>query len=229
MNQREAMGGNFPPSDIDEALAPYGDTISEAESWLDGALVENEGQMKSVDALTKGIKAALKAVTDGEKSAAAPLYDTWKAEKARWKPTIDDLTLISKSLVAAVAPFKAKLAAEKKAAERAAWEAADKARREAEAKAAAANAADIEAQREADEARQAAMDAQKAAQAQAKDTVKRMRKVTRYEITDHRAALHDIAANHRDAMTSFIEEFVRMNHKKMTIAGVRVWTEKVAF
>ena len=138
MNKVAKIGDNNPPDPIDEALAPYGDFIAEAETWLDGAVVENEGQMKAVDDLTKNIKAALKTVTEAEKSAAAPHYDAWKNEKARWKPTLDDLTRIRDGLVEAVSAFKAKLAAEKKAAERAAWEAADKARREAEAKAAAA-------------------------------------------------------------------------------------------
>ena len=41
---------NGPPDPIDEALAPFGDTITEAEGWLDGTAVETEGQMKAVDA-----------------------------------------------------------------------------------------------------------------------------------------------------------------------------------
>lgn len=220
---------NNPPDPIDEALAPYGDFIAEAEQWLDGDPVQDEGQMKAVDALTKSIKAALKDVNDAEKSAAAPLHDAWKAEKARWKPTIDDLTRIRDGLVKTVSAFKAKLAEEKRAAERAAWEAADKLRREAEAKAAQADVSNLEAQREADAAKKAALDAQKAAQVQAKDSVKGMRKVTRYEITDHRDALHWIARNDRDAVTAFVDEYVRRNHKTANIAGVRVWEEKEAF
>lgn len=229
MSELATIGHNSPPDPIDEVLAPYGDTISEAESWLDGTKVENEGQMKAVDALTKDIKAALKAVTEGEKSAAAPLYDAWKAEKARWKPTIDDLSRIRDGLVSLVGDFKKKLAAEKAAAERAAWEAADKARREAEAKAAEAASGDIEAMREAAAAKEEAAQLAKQASAQRQNTVKGMRKVQKYEIQDHRAALHDIAANDRDAMTAFIEEYVRRNFKTRTIAGVRVWEEKEAF
>ena len=48
MNAIAKAGDNNPPSPIDEALAPYGDFISEAETWADGAEVENEGQMKAV-------------------------------------------------------------------------------------------------------------------------------------------------------------------------------------
>jgi hypothetical protein len=224
-----AIGHNSPPDPIDEALAPYGDVITEAEGWLDGALVENEGQMKAVDDLTKAIKQALKDVNAAEKSAAAPLHDAWKSEKAKWKPTVDDLSRIRDGLTCAVNLFKQNLAKQKRDAERAAWEAADKARLEADAIAAKADASDINAQRNAAAAKQAAQDAVKAAQSQGKDTVKGMRKVTRYEITDHKSALHDIAANHRDALTAFIEQFVSSNHKKFTIAGVRVWEEKEAY
>ncbi len=223
------QGHNNPPDPLNEALAPFGDTISEAENWLDGTEVETEEQMKAVDALTKEVKAALKAVNAGEKSAAAPLHDAWKAEKARWKPTIEDLTRIRDGLVSLVGDFKKKLAAEKAAAERAAWEEADKARREAEAKAAEAASGDIESQREAAAAKEQALDAHKAASATAKDNVRGMRKVQKYEITDHRAALHDIAKNDRPAMTAFIEEYVRRNFKTRSIEGVRVWEDKEAF
>ena len=222
-------GHNNPPDPIDTALAPYGDVIAEAENWLDGAPVENEDQMKAVDDLTKNIKAALKDVTAAEKSAAAPLHDAWKAEKARWKPTLDALARIRDGLVAAVASFKKKLAEEKRAAERAAWEAADKARREAEAKAAAANAADIEAQREAVAAKEAALIAEAQARAARDDRPRGLRKVMRYEIIEYRDVLHDIARNDRDAITAFVEEYVRKNHKARAIAGVRVWEDKEAF
>lgn len=38
---------NNPPDPIDEALAPFGDFISEAENWLDGTAVENESPLRS--------------------------------------------------------------------------------------------------------------------------------------------------------------------------------------
>ena len=72
-----SAGHNNPPSPIDDALAPFGDTITEAEGWLDGTPVETEGQMKAVDALLKGIKSAKKAVEGAEESEAKPIYDQW--------------------------------------------------------------------------------------------------------------------------------------------------------
>ena len=80
----------------------------------------------------------------------------------------------------------------------------------------------------------AAMDAAEAAQRAAKDagkdTVKGLRTVTKYEITDHRALLHWIAKNDKDAVYSFIEEWARKEHKACANAdGLRVWAEKEAF
>jgi hypothetical protein len=220
---------NNPPDPIDEALAPFGDAITEAEGWLDGTPVENEGQMKAVDGLIKDMKAAKKAVETAEESEAKPIYDQWKAAKERFKPTLTDLDRIVKGLVSTVDAFKRKLAAEKEAArkeaERLAWEETRKAQEAA--RLAAVN--DIDAQREAAARMEAAEAAQKAAMAAKNDTVKGLRTVTRHTVEDHKAALHWIAANDREAMTAFIEAYAAKNHKDKAIAGVRVWQEKEAF
>jgi len=190
MNDRAIIGGNNPPDPIDTALAPFGDAITEAENWLDGTAVENEAQMKAVDALIKEIKAAKKAVEAAEETESKPIYDQWKAAKERFKPTLVDLDRQVKGLLATVDAFKRKLAAEKEAArkeaERLAWEETRKAQE------AARNAApnDIEAQRAAAAQEDAAKAAQKAASAAKADTVKGLRTVTRHEVTDHRALLH---------------------------------------
>ncbi|MDG4650090.1 hypothetical protein P6F26_16705 [Roseibacterium sp. SDUM158017] len=220
---------NNPPDSIDEALVPYGDFITEAEGWLDGEPVTTEGQMQVVDELLKQIKAAEKAVKAAEESEAKPLYDAWKACKARFAPTLDDLGRLKKGLVALVDGFKRQLAAERAKEEAAKRAAAEKARREAEERARQADASDIEAQRKAAEAKAAADAAQEEARAAARDQVKGLRTVTKYEIDDHKAALHDIARNDREAITAFIEDYVRRRHKDRDIDGVRVWQEKVAF
>jgi hypothetical protein len=221
---------NLPPDPIDECLVPFGDVIAEAEQWLDGQKVETEGQMKAADVLIKGVKAARKAVDDARDAVTKPLHEAWKGEVARWKPTQDDLDRIVKGLVALVDDFKRKLAAEKeaarKAAEREAWEKAESARVAAQA----ADAGNIEQQRAVAEAQSAAEEAQRQAALAAKDTVKGLRTVIRYEVTDHRALLHWIAKNDRDAVTAFIDEWARRNHKENTGAdGLRVWQERVAF
>ena len=230
MNELAPIGHNRGPDPIDTALAPYGDHISEAEAWLDGAAVENETQMQAVDALLKEIKAAEKAVTTAQKSEAAPLHDAWKAALARYKPTLDDLDRMKRGLIAAVDGFKRKLAAQKAEAERKAREeaeAAAQALRDARAK---AEASDIEAQRAIAEAEREAEIARINAAKASKDTaVKGMVTRTFYKVTDHKALLHWIAKNDRDAITAFVDEYARRNHSLgCQRDGLDVWQEKVA-
>jgi len=225
-----AKGHNLPPDPIDEALAPFGDAISEAENWLDGSPVETEGQMKAVDALIKNVKAAKKAVEGAEESAAKPIYDAWKAEKAKFAPTLTDLDRIVKGLVSIVDVFKRKLAAEKAEAERKARAEAEAKMRAAQEAARAADAGNIETQRAAALAQAEAEEAARAAAIASKDTVKGLRTVTRFEITDHKALLNYIARHVRDDLTAFIEEWARKHHKEFPNAdGLRVWNEKEAF
>lgn len=230
MTKIARIGDNMPPDPIDEALAPFGDAISEAENWLDGSPVTNEDQMAAVDALLKSIKAAKKAVGDAEESAAKPIYDQWKAAKARFAPTLTDLDRIAKGLVSIVDVFKRKLAAEKAEAARLAQEEMWRKARESEEASRRANAGDIEAQRNAAVLQEAFDMAEAKARSAAKDTVKGLRTVTHYEITDHRALLNYIAKTARDDVTAFIEDWARKHHKEFANAdGLRVWTEKEAF
>lgn len=228
-NLRAVIGGNNPPDPIDLALEPYGDIIEEAANWLDGAVVENEAQLQATDKILKQLKEARKAVDAARDEVTKPLHEAWKGEVARWKPTQDDLDRQVKCLIAAQAPFKEKLLAEKEEARR-------KAEAEAAAKAEAARQAHLEAnsssladQRKADELLREAEQAERAASAAAKDTVKGMRMVQVYEIESHKAALHWIASHDREALTAFIEEYVRRNFKLRPIDGVKVETKKEAF
>lgn len=222
---------NNPPDPLDEAIAVDPEALELAEGLLTGQPVENESQMRAADDLAKRLKAVRKAVEAAEESEAKPIYDQWKATKARYKPTIDDLDRMIKGCAAMVDGFKKRLAAEKAEAER-------KARAEAEAKARAAHeaamkadAADIEAQREAMAKQAEAEAAQRAArEASRANDVKGLRTVTRYEITDHRALLNWIAKNRREDLTAFIEEWARRNHKENQAAdGLRVWQDKEAY
>ena len=222
------MGHNLPPNPIDDALIPFGDAITEAEAWLDGKPVETEGQMKAVDALIKDVKAGKKAVEGAEESAAKPIYDQWKAEKAKFAPTITDLDRIVKGLVATVDGFKRKLDAEKEAArkeaERLAWEETRKAQEAA--RNAAAN--DIEAQRAADAQIEAAEAAQRAAAIAAKDKVLGLRSVTTVVVVDQVQLAKWLWANDRDAMVEFHEERARKLFLHLPGVVDRV-TEKKAF
>lgn len=230
LNPRAVIGGNTPPDPIDTITAAYNAAREEAENWLDGTAVENERQMHAVDTLREAMRKCRLALEAGQKSATAPLYDAYKTELARWKPTIEDTQRIEKGLVSIVGAFKAKLAAEKEAArkeaERLAWEAT----RAAQEAARNADAANIEATRAAAQAIADAEAAQAAAKVAAKDTVKGLRTVTRFAVTDRRALLNWIARNDRDAITAFIDEWAAKNHKPDPHAdGLKVWVEKEAF
>lgn len=233
MNAPAVIGHNNPPSHIEAILEPHAAILAEAENWADGAPVENEAQMKAVDTLIKGVKAARKAVDTARDAATAPLHEAWKAEVAAWKPAQDDLDRLVKCLVAAVDTFKRKLAAAKAEEERLAREAAYRAKLAAEeaAKAATEDDANIEAQRAAAEAQEAANDAWQHVGAIAKDTVKGLRTVTIAEVTDYGACVNWIRANDQQALVDFMDGYVQKAVRAgiRDIAGVSIRTEKQAF
>ncbi|MGL4489665.1 MAG: hypothetical protein ACRCU5_09495 [Rhizobiaceae bacterium] len=203
MNTYATIGHNSGPDPLDEALAPYGGAIAESENWLDGAAVTTEAQMLTVDALIKEVKAARKAVDAAEESEAKPIYDAWKAAKARFRPTADDLDRIVKGLVSIVDVFKRKLAAEKeavrKAAEAEAWEKT----RAAQEAARLADAGNIEATRAAAAVMEEAEAAQRAAMAAGKDTVKGLRTVTETVVINPLELARWLWVNDREAQVEF--------------------------
>jgi hypothetical protein len=223
------IGHNGPPCPIEEALAPFGDALSEAELWLDGERVEDAGQMAAVDHLIASVKAAIKATKAGDEAEAKPLYDAWKAAKARWKPAADDLERIKTGLIAAVDTFKRAEAEKVAAAERKARAEATAARQAAENAMRQADVANIEATRAAAEAMRVADEAQRQANAAAAQKVKGLRSVMRYTVADTRAALHWIARQDKPAIEAFVAEYARKHHRDAIIDGVNVWTDKEAF
>lgn len=230
-NARAVIGGNNPPEELDPLaaiLSAAAGDIMEAENWADGASVENDAQEAAVDVLRSKLRDVRLDLTKGQKSESAPLHDAWKKAIARWKPSIDDIERLEGCMVAAVGRWKKTKADRIEAEQRAARIAAAEKERAAREAMEAAGEADIESQRAAAQAQRDAEEAREASAVLAKQTVKGMRTISRYEIEDHRAALHWIAQNDRDAVTAFIEEYVRKNHTKAAIDGVKTWTEKEA-
>jgi nucleoid-associated protein YgaU len=197
------IGHNNPPDPIDIATEPFGDTIAEAEAWLDGKRVENEGQLAALDVLIKGIKSARKAVDDARDVATKPLHEAWKAESARWKPTQDDLDRLAKGLVALGDPFRRQLAeakeAARKEAERIAWEKT----RAAQEAARVADAANIEETRAAAQKMADAEAAQKLASAAKDDTVKGLRTYTETVVIDPVLLARWLWTNDKEAQLEF--------------------------
>lgn len=223
------IGHNGGPDPIEAVIAQWDDVITEAQNWTDGEPVTDEAGMKAVDELIKGFKTYRADLAKAGKERTEPLHKAWKAEVAAVKVYTDDADRIQAALVATVAPFKAKLVAQKEAERRAAWEAAQAAEREAEAKARAADASNLEAQREAAAAQQAAMDAKKAASAAQKDTVKGMRTVTHHEVCDMRQLVNWIATNDKDAMADFARAYAAKHNSNIPDAIVRTWQTREAF
>lgn len=230
MNERAVIGGNHPPEPIDpmEAIqAQYDDTFSEVANWLDGSPVENEAQMKAVDALSANIKDAEKAAKEAKEAEYRPHKAAGDAVIARWKLFLDDLDRQRKGLAAAVDAFKRKLAAEKAEAER-------KARAEAEAKMRAAreaeeraNAADLEAQRAAAMAKAEADEAIRAAREAAKGTVKGLRAHTVTEVISMTEWARKAWVDHRDECEAFFIELAR-KHRPHIPGVVETRTERRA-
>ena len=223
-----SIGHNRPPDPIDEALAPYGDYITEAEAWLDGTPVETEDQMKAVDAIIKQIRSAKVAVDKAKKAATAPLYDVWKAEGERWKPTEDDIARRLKGLVGVVDGFKLKLAEAKDEAKRKAYAEARAKEREAEEAARQADPTDYEAATRAADLKAAAMEAQKAATAANKDTVKGLRTVTETVVIDAVGLARLLWAQDREEQLAFQADRARI--LKLDVPGiVEQQKKKVAY
>lgn len=229
MSELATAGHNRPPSPIEDVMSEYDGIISEAQNWADGEPVADEAGMKAVDAVLKEFKTYKSALTKAGKEQTGPLHKVWKDEVAAVKVYTDDADMMQKALVAVVAPFKEKLAAEKREAERKAWEKTERLRKEAEAKAEEANAADIDAQREAKAAQEAAIAAEKAAKSASKEKPTGMRKVTHFEVTDMRALVNFIAKTDKEAMAEFAQEYARRNHKTQKMDGVKVWTTREAY
>jgi len=232
------VGHNNPPEEdpIDAAMAPWADTISEIENWLDGEPITNEEQEQAVDAL---IKDAIKCANDVEqkrKDHTQPLNKIWKDEVARWKPTTDDIARMKAGLQALVGPFKKKRHDEAKAEERRLWLEAEKAREEAAALAAvaAAEATDIEASRENDEvvfkANIEAKEAENAARAASRNKVTGLKTVHHYKVESGQEVINHIIANDLPAMQAFIKSYVENTKPadRGSIAGVKAWTTKEA-
>jgi vacuolar-type H+-ATPase subunit E/Vma4 len=223
------IGHNNPPDPVETALAPFINMLAEAEHWLDGVPVEDEGQMAAVDDLLKSVKAAIKALSADKDSAAKPFHDQHKAELLRWKPALTDLDRIKVGLTAAVGAFKKRLADEKAEATRAACRAADEAKRAAEAATRAADASNIESVRAAAEMQEAASAAMATASDASRDKVRGLRTAHKFEINSYKGALNWIGTHDREAVLDFVLAYVAKHHRARDIAGVRTWEDKEAF
>lgn len=238
-NERAIIGGNNPPTPIDiladatkEAItaaienltARHGDDLSECDNWADGTSVENDVQMHAVDHLIAAIKVAEKDVDLIDGNHVKPIYDTWKFAKAMLEPPRKDLDSLRKILVASVADYKKRLAAEKADAARLAREKADALLAAAQA----APTASIEDVRERNQMVEDARIANAMANKAAKDKVKGLRNVKVAKVTNSKELAAYIWQTDFAAMQAFLDEYAR-NHMSVKLPGVEIVTEERAF
>jgi hypothetical protein len=209
-NPRAVIGGNLPPSPIDQINAAHDAVITEAALWLDGSHVQTEAQMNAVDALRRAARDWRLDLERGLQDSLAPILAAEKAGRASWAPSIKEAKRYEAGLVAVVAAFKTRLAAEKAERERAARAAADEALRVAQEARRQADAMDLDAQRESDRLMAEAEAAKKAAAVAAKDGVKGMRLVTHYYVIDPVALARHLWAIDKEAQMQFQADRARL-------------------
>ena len=148
MNQ---MGHNNPPlTPYETALAEISSLFEEAQNWLDGEPVENQGTADKLSRLLNEVRAARKRADDARKAAAKPFDGAKKEIQDRYNPLLKQADLATDACKKAMTPWLEKLEAEKRAAEIEARRIADEMRKEAEEAARSAAADDLVARQDAE-------------------------------------------------------------------------------
>ncbi len=234
-----SIGHNQPPKTPFEIAEDRIETLHvEASNWLDGEAIESQGQADAVSKLLSDARTARKEADAARKVDAKPFDDGKKEVQELYKPLLARADVIADLCKKVLAPFLAKIDAEKKAtAERARIEAEETAAkaREAFAKADPTDlAAREEAERYADDA--------KAAESHAKHTAKdkaaakggaravTLRSVWTGTITDLTATARHYWKTDRAALEDMIAEMVQRDVRagKRDIPGVEITEERVA-
>lgn len=228
MNQIAPIGHNNPPASIyDAAYARMASLHELAESWLDGKPAETQEQVDELSHLLDEARKAKKEVDAARKEEAKP-FDDGKAEvQARYTPLLKNADTIAGALKSAMAPFLAKLEAEKRAREAEARRQAEEARAKAEAAMREANRANLAEQEAAEAALQKAKYAENIARMTTKDKAKATggaRAVTLRD--DWQAELTDLTAACRHYWPVAKEDFAAVV-QRLAAADVRAGKREI--
>lgn len=171
MNQVAEIGHNNPPepTPYEIAVSEINSLFEEAQNWLDGAPVENQGTADKLSRLLNEVRAARKRADDARKAEAKPFDDAKKEIQDRYNPLLKQADMATDACKKAMTPWLEKLEAEKRAAEIEARRIADEKRKEAEEAARAAAHDDLAARQDAEAKIKAAKDAEANANRAAKD------------------------------------------------------------
>lgn len=198
MSEVATIGHNNPPepTPYEAAYARMASLHELAESWLDGKPAASQAEVDELSNLLDEARKAKKHADEARKAEAKP-FDDGKAEvQARYNPLLKNADTIADALKSAMAPFLAKLEAEKRAREEAARREAEEARRKADEAIRESNRANLAKREAAELALEAAAKAERIAKAAANDKAKAtggsravtLRTVYRAEVTDLTAA-----------------------------------------
>lgn len=235
------LGHNGPPNptSYEAATAQINDLYDEAKNWLDGETVSSQAIADNISALLNMIRAAEKEADEARKAEKKPHDDAGKAVQARYKPLLEKAAMASDACKKALAPWLAKLEAEKRAI-------AEAARREAEEKTKIAREAyqkaqadDLEARENAEALLKEAKAAEQAAARAEKDTAKAagdggravsLRSVFTPVLTDLNAAVRHYWITHKADFETLVvtlaERDVRAGER--AIAGFEIKEERIA-
>ena len=232
-------GHNLPPKTPFEIAAERIETLLvEANNWLDGEALENQGQADAVSKLLCDARSAKKEADATRKAEAKPFDDGKREVQSRYKPLLARADTIADLCKKLLTPFLAKIEAEKREVERIAREEADVAAetaRKAFAEAAPTDlAAREEAERYADDAKAAEAHAKRAVRdkgaAKGGDRAITLRSVFIPAITNLTECARHYWETDRPAMEALIVEMVERDVRagKRDIPGVEITEKKVA-
>lgn len=229
MNKIAEIGHNNPPEPTlyEVAYARMAALHEIAESWLDGEPAKSQAELDELSAILEEARKAKKEVDEARKTEAKP-FDEGKAEvQARYNPLLKNADQIADAVKAAMAPFMAKLEAEKRARAEEERRKAEEARKAAEAAAAAANRANLAEREAAEMAIEAAAKAERIAKAAEKDKAKGAggaRAVTLRD--DWQAELTDLTAACRHYWPIAKEDFAAVV-QRLAAADVRAGKREI--
>lgn len=234
-------GHNNPPPEMtpfEKATNVIDGLYTEAEGWLDGEPIDNQGMADGVSELLNLLRDAKKRADDARKAEAKPFDDGKKEVQARYKPLLDKADRAASVCKKALVPWLQKLEEGKRAREFAAREEADQLRREAEEAVAMASPDNLALKADAEDRIEAAKEAEKVAARAAKDKAGAsggigravtLRTSYRGEITDATAVAKHYWLTNRAEVMAFFQTLVDADVRaKRPVPGVTIHEEKRA-
>lgn len=236
-NPRAVVGDNAPPV-IEGHRINIDDLEAEAENFLDGQPIENDGQAEAIARILDHARKAWKAADEQRKDEKRPRDEAGQAVQDAWNPLLKRAKHVETAARAAQTVWLNKKDAELRAAADAARAEADRLRKGAEAAKAAADPSDLSALRVATARLEVASRAEKAADRADKQKAQvaggsratGLRTSYRTEVTDMTAFAKWAWATRREEYEGFLKDLAEREGRRgpVSIPGIIVHTERSA-